>query len=224
MERLLDELQLKARRSSWLARLAVCTRILLAAAFIPTGLVKILNQRFTSLPPSHPVGALFEALFQTGGYWQFLGWTQVVAGLLLLVPATAAIGALLFLAIAVNIFVITATLGFVGTPVITGLMLLAVLFLVCWDYHRWRGLLFTSHVAVPPAQLPLRWRGFELSLLWLGGASGLLFFLGTRSLVPGSLASVGLVAAALAAVVVGALWIAQDLHPARRTEKSAAQN
>lgn len=41
---LLDTLHLAARRSLWLARLAVVTRILLATGFIPTGLVKVLGR------------------------------------------------------------------------------------------------------------------------------------------------------------------------------------
>jgi len=64
-------------------------RILLAAGFIPTGLVKLLNQRFTTLPVESPIGAFFEAMYQTGLYWQFLGLTQVLAGCMLLVPAFA---------------------------------------------------------------------------------------------------------------------------------------
>jgi len=39
------------------------------------------------------VGAVFEAMYQTGGYWRFLGLSQVLAGALLLIPATAFYGA-----------------------------------------------------------------------------------------------------------------------------------
>ncbi|HET6668759.1 MAG TPA: hypothetical protein VFH15_00875 [Pyrinomonadaceae bacterium] len=35
-----------------------------------------------------------------------------------------------------NIFVITVSMHFTGTPVITGLMLLANIYLLCWDYDR----------------------------------------------------------------------------------------
>jgi hypothetical protein len=36
----------------------------------------------------------------------------------------------------VNVFVITISIDFAGTPVITGLMLLAVIYLLCRDYDR----------------------------------------------------------------------------------------
>lgn len=218
MENFLDAMHQRARRSYWLARLAISTRILLAAAFLPTGWVKVLNRRFTSVSPTQPVGALFEALYQTGGYWQFLGWAQVTAAVLLLVPATTAIGALIFLALAINIFVITVSIGFSGTPVVTGLMLLAVLFLVCWDYHRWKRLLFAAPAADPAPLPPLHWRGWEKVLLSVGGVAGMLFFLGTRSLVPATWSGRSLLVAVLAAAVVGALWIAQDLQRARQMQ------
>jgi Na+-transporting methylmalonyl-CoA/oxaloacetate decarboxylase gamma subunit len=43
------------------------------------------------------VGAFFEILYQGGAYWKFLGLTQVLAGIFVLIPATSAIGALIFL-------------------------------------------------------------------------------------------------------------------------------
>jgi hypothetical protein len=215
MVRYLDALHLRLRRSRWLARAVVATRILLAAAFIPTGLVKVLGQRFTSISVEHPVGAFFEALYRTGIYWQFLGWSQVIAGLLLLVPATATLGALLFLAIATNIVVITLALDFGGTPVVTVLMFVAVLGLVAWDYHRWRGVLIAGPAVEPPPLAPLRWAALERVLLNVGAAGGIAFFLGTRSLLPAPWPWVGLVSGLVSAVVIGGVWLAQD-WPQRR--------
>lgn len=85
----LDRLHAWARAHPLLYRVVLATRILFATAFIPTGLVKLLGLRFTSIPTSDPIGAFFEAMYQTGGYWRFLGATQVAAGLLLLVPRAA---------------------------------------------------------------------------------------------------------------------------------------
>jgi len=207
---LLDRLHAALRRSRWLARLVLVTRLLLAIAFIPTGLVKVLGRRFTSLSVDTPIGAFFEAMFRTGGYWQFLGWAQVTAGVLLLIPATASLGALLFLALAVNIFVLTLSLGFVGTPIITGLMLLAVLFLVAWDYHRWRSLLVPAPGTEPPVP-DVSWARGELELYALGATAGLIFFLGTRDLVPVGATRIGLVVALLAAVALAGLWLRQAI-------------
>jgi hypothetical protein len=60
---------------------------------------------------------------------------------LLLIPRTATLGALLYFPVILNIFIITVSLRFTGTWAITGLMLLANLFLVCWDYDKWKGIL-----------------------------------------------------------------------------------
>lgn len=139
----LDRLFALVRREPFFWRFSLFTRILLAAGFIPTGMVKLFGHRFTSLTTG-PVAEFFEAMYQTGGYWQFLGGSQVLAGVLLLFPRFAHLGAALFLPIMANIFVITVAVGFTGTPYVTGLMLLAVIYLCAWDYHRFRGLLTTS--------------------------------------------------------------------------------
>lgn len=116
-------------------------RVLLWLAFLPPGLTKLLGQPFTALPRTDPVGAYFAALHDTGLYYNFIGAAQLLAGLLLLIPRTAAVGAILSLCIIANIFVLTVGVGFSGTPVLTGLMLLAALYLLAWEYPRWRPLL-----------------------------------------------------------------------------------
>lgn len=131
-----------ARSIAALHRLAVISRILLALAFVPTAIVKVMGHRFTSISTDTPIGYFFEAMYQSGMYWRFLGVSQLVAGILLLIPATSAVGAVLFFPIILNIFVITVSLHFTGTPVITGLMLLAATFLLCWDYDRFASILW----------------------------------------------------------------------------------
>ena len=139
----IDRLFARVRREPFFWRFTLFTRILLAAGFIPTGMVKLLGHRFTSLTTG-PVGEFFEAMYQTGAYWQFLGGSQVLAGVLLLFPRVAHLGAALFLPIMANIFVITVAVGFTGTPYVTGLMLLAVTYLCAWDYHRFRSMVTTA--------------------------------------------------------------------------------
>ncbi len=112
------------------------TRILLALAFIPSGLKKLLGQRFTILDIDNPVGFFFEALYQTGYYWNFLGFMQVLTAILLLIPKTTTLAAFLYLPIIINILVIVISMGFRGTPYIAGLMLLANLYLLFWDYKK----------------------------------------------------------------------------------------
>lgn len=198
----LASLHHSARQSIWLARLALLSRILLAIGFIPAGLVKVLGRRFTTLPDdATAVGRFFEALYQTGGYWQFLGWAQVVAGGCLLVPRTAALGAVCFLPIMLNIFVITLALPFTGTPWVTGSMLLAVVFLVLWDYPRWCGLL-----GAPAAQAAGRAGRGERAALGFGTLCGLVVFLGMRGLAPAGAVVPALFVGAGAAVALLVAW------------------
>jgi len=112
------------------------TRILLAIAFMPSGLTKLLGNRFTSLPVENPVGFFFEALYQTGFYWNFLGFMQLLVALLLLIPRTSFFGAMIYLPIIINIFILVTAMNFTGTPFVAGLMLLANIYLLLWDYNK----------------------------------------------------------------------------------------
>lgn len=116
------------------------TRILLFLGFLPSGLKKLLGERFTILGIDTPVGFFFEALYRTGYYWNFLGLIQLVAGILLLIPKTSFLGALLYLPIIFNIFFIVVSMHFTGTPYVVGLMLLANLYLLFWDYKKLKAI------------------------------------------------------------------------------------
>lgn len=163
-------------------RLVWMTRLLLALGFLPTGLVKLLGQRFTAMGVETPVGFFFEAMYQTGFYWSFIGAAQVLAAVLLLWPRTALLGALLFAPIVVNIHVITSSVGFVGTPVVTGLMVLAGAYLLVWDAHRLAPLLpgAPGVWAVPSSRVPIG-RG-EAACYGLAFGAGLVVMLGSRGM------------------------------------------
>lgn len=115
-------------------------RYLIGGAFVFAAIVKIKGERFTTYDGTNtPLNSpfhLFETLYQSGLYWKFLGIGQVVAGFLLMTQRFAKLGALMFLPIISNIFVITVSYDFKGTPVITGLMLLANVLLVLWDWDE----------------------------------------------------------------------------------------
>jgi len=139
-----ERLHARVKQNRWLRRFTVLTRILLALGFIPSGLTKVFGNRFTLMGPESPIGYFFEALYQTGFYWRFIGMAQLVAALLLLIPRTVTLGALIYFSIILNIYVITVSLHFRGTPYLTGLMLLACIYLLCWDYDRLKNLLRPS--------------------------------------------------------------------------------
>jgi hypothetical protein len=139
----IDRLHTWATAQPVLRVFTVTVRVLLALAFVPSGLVKILGEPFTRLPVSDPVGYFFAGFFSAHGYYQFIGVAQWVAGGLLLIPSTATLGALIYLPIIVNIFAITVAIGpaFSLTRVVTGAMLAANLYLLCWDWDRWKHVL-----------------------------------------------------------------------------------
>ena len=119
------------------------TRILLALAFIPSGLKKLLGERFTILGIDTPVGFFFEALYQAGWYWNFLGFMQLLVAILLIIPRTAFFASLLYLPIIINILVIVVAMHFKGTPIIVGLMLLGNIYLLFWDYKKVKQIVST---------------------------------------------------------------------------------
>jgi hypothetical protein len=147
MEKILDALHAAATQNRWLQTFTAFTRILLAVGFIPPSIKKILGQPFTVLPDSNPVGHYFNALYQTGFYYEFLGWAQLTAALLLLFPRTAHLGALAFFPIIVNIAVLTNSVGFAGTNYLTALMALAATYLVVWEYDRLKPMLLGKRVS-----------------------------------------------------------------------------
>ena len=202
----LDALNARVMQHPAAARLTLMCRILLAVAFIPTGTVKLMGERFTSIGVNTSVGAFFEAMYQTGGYWRFLGLSQVLAGALLLISATSFYGAVLFLPILVNVVVITIALEFTGTPMIAELMLLANLWLLAWDWPRWRAVLITD-VSRPVTR---EWSRLERSGWWLGGASVAAFFFAVRGIWPkGAVGAVGVLVGlgVLGGTMVVTAWV-----------------
>jgi len=201
----LDRLHARARANPAFQRLAVISRILLALAFVPTGMVKLLGERFTAMGTDSPIGLFFEAMYQSGGYWRFIGLAQVVTGVLLLVPRTATLGAVLFFPIIVNIFVITVSLRFIGTPFVTGAMLLASVFLLCWDYDRLKPVLQAPAPGVR-GSAGGRMSRLERAGYVVGTAAGLGLFLWTRGFVTLEVMRASLLVGVLAILMVLVAW------------------
>ena len=141
----LDQIHLWIRSNRFLQLFTAGTRSLLGIGFILPGLRKFSDQPFTIMPPSSGVWAeYFHVLYRTGFYYDFLGGCQVLAGVLLMIPATAHIGNLIYFPIILNIAVLTNAIFGTLTPYITLLMTLASLWLLCWDYDRLKVLLRSS--------------------------------------------------------------------------------
>jgi uncharacterized membrane protein YphA (DoxX/SURF4 family) len=139
MSKLLHDVHLRISVNPWAVRFTILNRLLLAGAFIPTGLVKISGRPFTLMSPETTVGRFFAVFFENQLWYQSVGWAQLIAGVLLLIPATAHFGAFIFLPIILNINFITIGIKFTGTPIITMMMLLSNLWLIAWAYPYWRN-------------------------------------------------------------------------------------
>lgn len=121
-------------------------RYLIGFAFVFASIVKIRGERFTSIPASEPVGYFFEAMYQSGFYWNFLGWAQLISGALLMSQRFSTVGAMVFFPVILNVCLITHSVDFgSGTPTITTLMLLGTTFLLLWDYKKWMILFQRDH-------------------------------------------------------------------------------
>ncbi|MDO9373738.1 MAG: hypothetical protein Q7T76_04955 [Ferruginibacter sp.] len=138
----LDQLHSQARQKKLLQYFAVFNRLALAAGFIPAGIVKIAGERFASgLSIKHPMGHYLEALHRTGYYYTFIGVLQILAAILLLIPRTALLGAVIYFPIILNICILSFAVRFDGSLLTSPLMVLANLYLLCWDYDKLKFIL-----------------------------------------------------------------------------------
>ncbi len=99
------------------------------------------------------MGHYLDALYQTGYYYTSIGVMQVTAAILLLVPRTTTLGAVIYFPIILNICILSVALRFQGSLFTAPLMVAANLYLLCWDYHKLRFILPgqkpTTHYDVP---------------------------------------------------------------------------
>jgi uncharacterized membrane protein YphA (DoxX/SURF4 family) len=147
----------------------VGVRILLGFIFFTAGMGKLTNGDYfpvTMFPMS-----LEKMLAPYGlSLWgAFVAWSQVVIGFLLLSQRFATLGAIMSLPLILNIFVVTVSLQFVGTPYLNGFLIALNLFLLAADYHKIK-FLFCDDVSAFK-HIPLRRRNVRIDLLWLCGLS-----------------------------------------------------
>ena len=172
----IEEIYHEAKSDKWLKGFAVFCRIALAASFIPAGFVKIMGERFAAgLPSNNPLGHYFDALYLTGYYYTFIGIAQIIIAVLLLIPRTSLLGALMYFPMIVNICVLTYATRFAGIRLNT-MMLLASLFLLIWNYDRLKYIMpFKQPKTTPPVlKKPL---GMRLRIIFFGSSIAVLAFI-----------------------------------------------
>jgi hypothetical protein len=199
------------RQKTFMQIFTIYTRYLVGGAFIIAavgmgklnGSSNLMNSMDKPLQELAPIQQFFRVMTDSGLYWQFIGWSQILAGVLLMTQRFARLGALIFFGLILNIFIITIAYQFKGTPVITGLMLLAAIYLLVWDIQAFLPLItnksFSSSYPSAVTDHPW-WTGlgivmvaiivgcflfglnliFQLGLPFLAGLTGFLFFFARR--------------------------------------------
>ena len=124
-----------------LYRLALtATRIFLGLIFMSAGLGKLTHGGFPGL-----IGPVWLeerlAVYGLGLFAQFVAWSQLLIGLLLLSRRFALVGAIMLVPMLANIFVITVSLQWRGTPYVNAVLLAMNAFLL-WSERRRLALLF----------------------------------------------------------------------------------
>lgn len=115
----------------WLVRAAM------GLGFIGSGIRKLPGVKFTALPIKNPVGYFFDAMYQTGFYWNTIGLIQILLGVLIFFNRSVVAAVLIMVPITLNIFLVSIALQMQGTPLITISMLLANIFLLFWHYENY---------------------------------------------------------------------------------------
>ncbi len=101
----------------------------------------------------NPVWASFQCIMNIKYLWFFAAYTQLISGILLVTQRYALIGTILFLPVALCIYLITWSIGFIGTKYIALLLLLASVYLLVWDYKKLLPVfLHKGHMAVNIAE------------------------------------------------------------------------
>jgi len=144
----LDTWHAEVRGNKWMRYFTTFTRLALVAGFLPPGYVKIIGERFTDLHNNQPMGHYLEALHHTGYYYTFIGYAQILAAILLLIPRTVVLGVLLYLPIILNICILSFAVRFEGSLLTAPLMVIACVYLLCWNYDRIK---FIFPFNTPPA-------------------------------------------------------------------------
>ena len=82
--------------------------------FILSGIRKLPGIKFTELPLNNPVGSFFNAMHETGFYWNFIGYFQIAVGILIFFNRFVIVSSLLMMPVTVNIFLVSVALHMKG--------------------------------------------------------------------------------------------------------------
>ena len=102
-----------------------------------------------------------------GLYARFIAASQIIAGLLLFTQRFSTLGAILTFPILLNIFVVTVSLKWQGTPYVNFFLLSLNAWLLAYDYHKLKFILTDVTQKLKP--ITLKRKSKRADLLWVLG-------------------------------------------------------
>jgi uncharacterized membrane protein YphA (DoxX/SURF4 family) len=172
---------LKARKKRWMHIFVIVLRILIAFAFIPAGLKKVIGQPFTDAANTGIFHEFVQVFHDTGFFYYFVGAMQLLAAVLLMTQRFATLGAVIMTPILGTILVFCWSTWVVPTATVVTLMSLGLLLLLLWDIHKWKSL-FSPDGAQINRTLPPVHPTIDMKLWTRCGWAILLFYFGTAAI------------------------------------------
>jgi uncharacterized membrane protein YphA (DoxX/SURF4 family) len=113
------------------------------------------------------------APYGLGFYARFIAASQILVGLLLLTQRFATLGAILLFPVILNIFVVTISLEWSGTPYVNGFFLLLNTWLLIYDWPKLKFIFSDSSDSVKP--ILLKRKSVKADKIWIGLSIIILF-------------------------------------------------
>jgi uncharacterized membrane protein YphA (DoxX/SURF4 family) len=138
----------------WLNLVVSSLRFGLGLIFLTSGLAKLTHNHFpNTIGP--PFLETELARYGLGLFAQFIAFSQVTIGFLLITKRFATLGAIMAMPLLLNIWVVVISLHWRGTPYVVGFLLLCNIILLLADFHKLK-FIFTDDPAPLVAQQIVR--------------------------------------------------------------------
>jgi len=171
----------RARERRSLHIFVIVLRMMIAFAFIPAGLKKVIGERFTAAEKTGPFNEFVHAFFDTGLLYHWVGALQLVAACLLMTQRFATLGAILMAPILFTILVFCWGVMVIPTATVVTLMSLGIVGLLLWDIHKLK-LLFMEDGQQVNFTLPGPHPNIDMTLWTRCGWLILILYFGTAAL------------------------------------------
>ena len=139
----------------------VSTRIFLGLIFFSSGMGKL-------IPFPGIIGPVWLETELTqyglGMFARFIAYSQIIVGLLLLSQRFATLGAVMLFPLVLNIFMVTVSMNWRGTPYVLAFLILLNIILLIADYHKLKFIL--TDQPAPLKNKPLKRKYPQLDAFW----------------------------------------------------------